>query len=48
MAIMSWTRPWYLDRHKTASALRSMWKLLFLPKEHQKRFFDSYDVFSME
>jgi len=48
MAIMNWTRPWYLDRHKTASALRSMWKLLFLSKEHQKRFFDSYDVFSME
>lgn len=48
MAIINWTRPWYLDRHKTASALRSIWKLLFLSKEHQKRFFDSYDVFSME
>jgi len=48
MAIVNWTRPWYLDRHKTASALRSTWKLLFLSKEHPKRFFDSFDVFSME
>jgi len=48
MAILNWTPPWYLDRHKVASALRSTWKLLFLSKEHQKRFFDSFDVFSME
>jgi sterol 24-C-methyltransferase len=48
MATMNRTRPWYLDRHKTASALRSMWKLFFLPREHLERFLDSYDVFSME
>lgn len=48
MAIMNRTRPWYLDRHKTASALRSMWKLFFLSEEHMERFLDSYDVFSME
>ncbi len=48
MAIMNRTRPWYLDRHKTASALRSMWKLFFLSEEHLERFLDSYDVFSME
>jgi sterol 24-C-methyltransferase len=42
------TRPWYLDRHKTASVLRSTRELFFLSKERQDRFFDSYDVFSLE
>jgi sterol 24-C-methyltransferase len=42
------TRPWYLDRHKTASALRSTRELLFLSKERQDRFFGCFDVFSME
>jgi len=48
MAIQKQTRPWYLDRHKTASAMRSLRELLFLSEERQKRFFDSYDVWSME
>ncbi|MBM4444132.1 MAG: methyltransferase domain-containing protein [Chloroflexi bacterium] len=48
MATVARTLPWYLNRHKVASALRSTWRLLFLPKEQQKRFFDSFDVFSME
>ena len=48
MAIMNRTRPWYLDPHKIASALRSMRALLFLSDEHLQRFLDSYDVFSME
>jgi len=48
MTAMTGTLPWYLDRHKSASVLRSVRELLFLPKERQERFFDSYDVFSME
>lgn len=48
MAATSKTRPWYFDPHKIRSALRSVRELLFLDKERAQRFFDCFDVWSME